>query len=74
MNTATATPDKPNRAKPTCKLVGTDGNVFAVIGTVTRCLKADGQPERAEEFKKAAFASISYDEVLGLCFDYVDAE
>lgn len=70
MDTATAKMPE----KPTCRLVGTDGNVFAVIGTVTRCLKTAGQPERAEEFTKAAFASRSYNEVLGLCFDYVDVE
>jgi hypothetical protein len=43
--------------KPNCKLVGTDGNVFAIIGTVSRTLKRAGQP---------------YDDVLALCWEYVE--
>jgi len=58
--------------KPACKLVGTDGNVFAVIGRVQRTLKAAGQPERASEFVRKAFQAKSYDEVLALCMDCVD--
>ena len=57
---------------PTCKLTGTDGNVFAIIGTVTRALKRAGQTDRAREFGKKAFASASYDAVLALCFEYVE--
>lgn len=26
-------------SKPICKLIGTDGNVFAIIGKVSKCLK-----------------------------------
>ena len=37
-------------SKPRCKLVGTDGNVFAIIGAVRRALVAAGEPERAREF------------------------
>ena len=59
-------------AKPACKLVGTDGNVFAIIGRVRRTLREAGQDERASEFVKRAFAARSYDEVLGLCWEYVE--
>ena len=59
--------------KPVCRLVGTDGNVFSIIGRVQRALKEAGQPERASEFVRKAFQAKSYDEVLGLCTDYVDA-
>lgn len=58
--------------KPPCKLVGTDGNVFAVIGRVKQALKKAGQDDRASEFVQKAFAAKSYDEVLALCMDYVD--
>jgi hypothetical protein len=58
--------------KPKCKLTGTDGNVFAIIGTVSRALKKAGKPEQAKEFTEKAFASPSYDAVLALCFDYVE--
>ncbi len=55
-----------------CRLVGTDGNVFAIIGRVQRTLRAAGQPERAEAFVRRAFQAKSYDEVLALCLEYVD--
>lgn len=58
--------------KPVCRLVGEDGNVFAIIGRVQRALKNAGQPERASEFVKRAFRAKSYDQVLGLCSEYVE--
>lgn len=57
---------------PKCKLVGTDGNAFAVIGNVVRCLQKAGLADKATEFKKATFACKSYDDLLVLCFSYVD--
>jgi len=61
-----------NSELPKCKLVGTDGNVFAVIGTVMRALRMAGLRDRATEFSKRAMACRSYDDVLGLCFEFVD--
>ena len=58
--------------KPPSKLIGTDGNVFSIIGRVKRALERDGQPDRAREFAKRAFASKSYGEVLALCLEYVE--
>jgi len=59
--------------KPECKLTGTDGNVFAIMGKVTSALKRAGQREKAEEFRtKAMSGDYDYDGVLQLCFDYVD--
>ncbi len=60
--------------KPSCQLVGTDGNVYSVIGNVCRALKQAGQHDSAAEFKTKAFASESYDAVLALCFEYVEVE
>ena len=60
--------------KPVCKLVGTDGNVFAIIGNVCRTLKKAGQPEMAKEFQDKAFGMETYDHVLSLCNDYVEVE
>jgi len=57
---------------PACRLVGTDGNVFAIIGRVQRTLRAAGQPGHAEAFVARAFQAKSYDEVLVLCLEYVD--
>jgi len=63
-----------NSEKPTCKLIGEDGNVFNIIGRVSQALKRAGMKDKAEEFQKKAFASGSYDEVLRLCMDYVEVE
>lgn len=58
--------------KPQCQLIGTDGNVFAIIGKVKKTLERDKQPERAKEFVDKATSSKSYDEVLTLLHDYVE--
>jgi len=61
-------------SKPKCKLTGEDGNVFAIIGRVSRALKQANQKDKASEFQALAMAAKSYDEVLRLCFDYVDVK
>ena len=58
--------------KPVCKLSGTDGNVFAIVGAVSRTLKKAGMKSQANAFTAKAFASDSYDAVLRLCHEYVD--
>ena len=60
--------------KPAVQLTGEDGNVFAIIGRVSKALRRAGLPQVAEEFSKKAMSSGSYDEVLRLCFDYVEVE
>lgn len=60
--------------KPTCKLTGTDGNVFMIIGRVSKTLKRANRAEQATEFTNKAMSAGSYDEVLRLCFDYVEVE
>lgn len=57
---------------PKCKLVGTDGNVFSIIGRVSQALQRAGQRDKATEFQKRAFESHSYDAVLTLCHEYVE--
>jgi hypothetical protein len=58
--------------KPSCKLSGKDGNVFSVIGHVRRALLRAGLKAEAREFVQRAFGAHSYQEVLGLCFEYVE--
>lgn len=60
--------------KPSCKLVGTDGNVFSIIGLVSKTLQRAKQPERAAEFQKKAMSAGSYDAVLAMVHDYVEVE
>ena len=56
-----------------CVLVGTDGNAFAVIGTVARCLKRAGKRDRAKAWVEDATSSKSYDELMTKLHHYVDA-
>jgi hypothetical protein len=58
--------------KPTCKLIGEDGNVFNLIGLTSRTLKEAGQRAEAKEFMERAFACHSYDAVLTLIGEYVE--
>lgn len=60
--------------RPPCRLIGTDGNVYSIIGRVRRALQEDGQEDRAREFVERAFTCGSYDAVLGLCLEYVEVE
>lgn len=58
----------------TVKLVGEDGNVFNVIGRVSRGLKKAGLEDEARQFQQEALQCASYDEVLRLVFEYVEVE
>jgi hypothetical protein len=58
--------------KPRCKLVGTDGNVFALAGRVTSALNKAGQADQAKEFSERLWECKSYDEALQLMMKYVD--
>ena len=62
----------PEEDRPECQLTGIDGNVFSIIGAVSKALKSAGLPDKAKEFSDTAMASGSYDGVLQLCFSYVD--
>jgi hypothetical protein len=57
--------------KPVCPLIGTDGNVFAIIGTVKACLTDAGLTDEADRFAGEAVQQHSYDEVLALVQQYV---
>jgi hypothetical protein len=48
--------------------------VRGVRGRGRQALLDAGQPERAADFVRRAFASRSYDAVLALCFEYVVVE
>ncbi len=61
-----------SQPKPTCKLIGEDGNVFWIVGRVRQALRDAGQEARAREFVERAYRSGSYDELLVLCLEYVD--
>ena len=58
--------------KPEVQRTGTDGNVFAIIGTVARTLRNVGMKAEATELTNKALSSESYDAVLRLAMTYCD--
>lgn len=58
--------------KPTMTIAGQDGNIFAVMGTASRLLKAANQHDQAKEMTERVFASGSYQEALGIIGEYVE--
>lgn len=57
--------------RPRVDLVGTDGNVFSIIGKVSETLKKSGMRYSADEFVENAMVCDSYKDVLKLATKYV---
>lgn len=55
------------------KLIGTDGNAFALIGKVRNALKANGYGHLVESFVEEAMSG-DYNYLLTVIGDYVDIE
>ena len=53
------------------KLVGTNGNAFAILGKVSKALKLAGHADLAEEFMSEAMKG-DYDHLLATAVDYVE--
>ena len=63
---------EPDCAKPQCKLIGQDSNVFNLIGKASQCLKRAKQTTAAKEMSDRCLKAHSYDEVLCIIQEYVD--
>jgi len=61
------------KQKPTVKLVGEDGNAFAILGRVKRALVKAGMHEEAKAFMEEATAG-DYNHLLATVQKYVDVE
>lgn len=61
--------------KVVVKLIGVvDGNVFSIMGAVSRALKKAGQYEQAKAYQEAVLSCDSYDKALRLTMEYVEVE
>ena len=60
--------------RPKMKLIGQDGNIFAIMGRASRLLKSSGQREKAKEMCDRITASKSYAEALNIISEYVETE
>ncbi|MDO8706263.1 MAG: hypothetical protein Q7J84_15080, partial [Sulfuricaulis sp.] len=58
----------------TVQLSGEDGNVFFIIGRVSKALRRAGYTEDAEAYRKNCMAAKSYDEVLQITMATVETE
>ena len=61
--------------KPRCRLIGENGNIFNLMGIVSKTLKEAGESEKAEEMiQRITKEAKSYDEALAMLMEYVDIE
>lgn len=63
----------PKYPEITVQLSGEDGNVFSIIGRVSKALRRGGA-EDVSEFQRLAMESESYNAVLQLCTEWVEVE
>jgi hypothetical protein len=60
----------PEDKRPLCRLVGEDGNAFAIIGRVCHALKKAGLADKCDEYIDLATQS-DYDNLLRVTMEYV---
>jgi hypothetical protein len=67
------TNDTKTKKKPRVKLIGEDGNAFAILGKVKRALIKAGMREEAERYIQEATAG-DYSNLVAVTHRYVDVE
>lgn len=60
--------------RPKMKLIGQDGNIFAIMGRASQLLKSAGQSDKAKEMCGRVMASKSYNAALTIVSEYVETE
>lgn len=66
--------EQPVPQRPKMKLVGMDGNIFAILGRASRLLKENGQPQQAKEMSSRVYQSGDYYKALNIISEYVQTE
>lgn len=69
-----ASKEQPIPKRPKMKLVGQDGNIFAILGRASRLLKENGQPQQAKEMSSRVYQSGDYYKALNIISEYVQTE
>ena len=64
------------RKKPSCPLVGQNGNILNLIGLASRTLRQNGMTAEAKEMQNRIMGGDchSYEEALGIISEYVETE
>lgn len=60
--------------RPKMKLIGQDGNIFAVLGRASRLLNENGQSDQAKEMCDRVYQSGDYYKALNIVSEYVETE
>lgn len=58
--------------RPKCPIIGTNGNIFNIMGIASRTLRQNDMPEEAKEMRSRVTSSGSYDKALGIIMEYVE--
>ena len=66
--------EAPRYGRVSVKLIGENGNAFAVIGAVAKALPREVDRAAADEWTEAAWGAGSYDELLWLALAWVEVE
>lgn len=69
-----ASKEQPVPKHPKMKLVGQDGNIFAILGRASRLLKENGQSQQAKEMSSRVYQSGNYYKALNIISEYVETE
>lgn len=64
--------EQQEKQKPSCPLIGQDGNIFNLMGIASRTLRRNGMPEQASEMCDRIRESGSYDKALCIIGEYVN--
>ena len=60
-------------SKPKLKLIGEDGNAFAILGRATKALKEAGEEDKVEEFMNQA-TSGDYNHLLRVVMEWFEVD
>ncbi len=60
-----------SKSKPKVRLVGEDGNAFAILGRVSKALRQAGQGDKVKEMTDKAMSG-DYNHLLATVLEYVD--
>ena len=59
--------------KPSCKLIGEDGNIYNLMSIASRVLRENGKSEQADEmFERITKTAESYHQALAIIMEYVE--
>ncbi len=62
----------PENKRPKCPIIGSDGNIFNIMGIASKTLNRNDMAEESREMCSRVTSSGSYEEALGIIMEYVE--